>query len=165
MELRNHQFRRADPVTYVGRPHEGSVQRELPFDAAESKTLHMHGNSMRENRETPAVLASDGGAGRSGKAKASKPDMHAAAESDVLIVPTKRANKVTTLAKSSAANANLAEAVLAEASVVAAESVEERRTTKGNAPQSLSHRTQRRGCGSQGLWRVRDNTQGRSRMR
>ena len=64
----------------------GSDQRELPFDAAESKTLHMRGNSMRENRETPAALASDGGAGRSGKAKEPKPDMHAAGESDVLIV-------------------------------------------------------------------------------
>lgn len=61
-----------------------SVQRELPFDAAESKTLHMCGNSMRENRETPAALALDGGAGRSGKAKGPKSDMHAAGESDVL---------------------------------------------------------------------------------
>ena len=74
----------------------GSVERELPFDAAESKTLHMRGNSMRENRETPAAPAPDGGADRSGKAKTSEPDMHVAGESDVLVVPTKRANKVTT---------------------------------------------------------------------
>jgi len=33
----------------------GSEQRELPFDAAESETLSMRGNSMRENRETPAT--------------------------------------------------------------------------------------------------------------
>src|SRR5439155_1209476 len=35
------------------------------------------------------------------------------------------------------------------------ESAEERRTTKGNAPQAHSRRTQSRGCESQGLWRVR----------
>src|SRR5512143_707427 len=29
-----------------------SVQRELPFDAAESETLSMRGNSVRGNRET-----------------------------------------------------------------------------------------------------------------
>jgi hypothetical protein len=95
MELRNHLLRRADPVTYVGGHMKGSVQRELPFDAAELKTLLMHGSSMRENRETPATSAPDGGAGRSGKAKTSAPDMHGAGESDVLVVPTKRANKVT----------------------------------------------------------------------
>ena len=128
---------------------------ELPFDAAESKTLHMYGNSMRENRETPAALASDGGAGRSGKAKGPKPDMHVAGESDMLIVPTKRADKVATQARSSAADAKVAKAALAEASVVAAESVEGRSTTKGNAPQWVSYRTQSRGCGSHRLWRVR----------
>ncbi|HXK27300.1 MAG TPA: group II intron reverse transcriptase/maturase, partial [Candidatus Binatia bacterium] len=143
----------------------GSVERELPFDAAESKTLHMRGNSMRENRETPAAPAPDGGADRPGKAKTPEPDMHVAGESDVLIVPTKRANKVTMLAKSSAANANLAEAALAEASVVVAESAEERRATKGNAPQTLSHRTQSRGCESQGLWRVRQAARRDKRMR
>ena len=50
--------------------------------------------------------------------------------------PTKRANKV-------------------DAYALAAESAEERRTTKGNAPQAHSRRTQSRGCESQGLWRVR----------
>lgn len=114
----------------------GSVQRELPFDAAESKTLHMHGSSMRENRETPAAPAPDGGAGRSGKAKTSEPDTHVAGESDVLVVPTKRANKP-------------------DAYALAAESAEGRSATKGNAPQAHSHRTQSRGCESQGLWRVR----------
>lgn len=143
----------------------GSDQRELPFDAAESKTLHMHGSSMGENRETPAASAPDGGAGRSGKAKTSEPDTHAAGESDVLVVPTKRANKVAMLAKSSVANANLAGVALAEASVAAAESAEERRTTKGNAPQVLSHRTQSRGCESQGLWRVRQAARRDKRMR
>src|SRR5687768_7181035 len=62
--------------------------------------------------------------------------MHVCRESDGLIVPTKRANKVGAYA-------------------LAAESAEERRPTKGNAPQAHLRRTQSRGCESQGLWRVR----------
>ena len=53
-----------------------SVQRELPFDAAESQTPSMRGNSMRENRETHGAPSPSGGGGRSGKAEP-KPDMHA----------------------------------------------------------------------------------------
>ena len=44
-----------------------SVQRELPFDAAESRAPSMCGNSMRENRETHAAPPPNGGEGRSGK--------------------------------------------------------------------------------------------------
>jgi len=43
--------------------------------------------------------------------------------------------------------------------VVAAESVEERSTTKGNAPQTVSYRTQSRGCESFGLWPIRQAAQ------
>jgi hypothetical protein len=78
----------------------------------------------------------DGGVGRSKKAKSRNVDMHVCGESDGLIVPAKRANK-------------------ADADVLAAESAEGRRATKGNAPQAHSRRTQSRGCESQGLWRVR----------
>jgi hypothetical protein len=91
-----------------------SVQRELPFDAAESQTPSMRGNSMRENRETHGVPSPDGGGGRSGKAEP-KPDMHAPGESDGVVVPTKRAN-------------NAADDV-----PDAAESAEERTPTEGNA--------------------------------
>ena len=114
----------------------GSVRREQSFDTAESETLGMCGNSMRENREAPWAPALDGSVGRSKKAKGRTVDMHVCGESDGLIVPTKRANK-------------------ADAYALAAESAEERRTTKGNAPQAHSRRTQSRGCESQGLWRVR----------
>ena len=114
----------------------GSVKRERSFDTAESETLGMWGNSMRENREALQTPTLDG-VGRSKKAKSSNFDMHVCGESDGLIVPAKRANK---------ADAQYA---------MAAESAEERRTTKGNAPQALSHRTQSRRCESQGLWRVR----------
>ena len=114
----------------------GSDRREQSFDTAESETLGMWGNSMRENREAPQTPTLDGGVGRSKKAKSRNVDMHVCGESDGLIVPTKRANK-------------------AGAYALAAESAEERRATKGNAPQAHSCRTQSRGCESQGLWRVR----------
>ena len=115
----------------------GSVRREQSFDTAESETLGMCGNSMRENREALQTPTHDGGVGRSKKAKSRTVDMHVCGESDGLIVPTKRANK---------ADAQDA---------LAAESAEERGSTKGNAPRSHSRRTQSRGCESQGLWRVR----------
>jgi RNA-directed DNA polymerase len=89
------------------------LSEELP-DAAESKTLSMRGNSMRENRQTPATPAADGAAGRSEKAKNHTADMHVAGESDDLVVPPKQTNKAGPSA--------------------AAESVEGRGSTKGNVP-------------------------------
>ena len=114
----------------------GSVRRERSFGTAESETLSMWGNSMRENREALQTPALDGSAGRSKKAKSRNVDMDVCGESDGLIVPTKRANK-------------------AGGYTLAAESAEGRRSTKGNAPQANSCRTQSRGSESQGLWRVR----------
>lgn len=111
--------------------------RELSFDTAESETLGMCGNSMRENREAPQTPALDGSVGRSKKAKSRNVDMHVCGESDGFIVPAKRTNKV-------------------DADALAAESAEERRPTKGNAPQAHLRRTQSRGCESQGLWRIRE---------
>jgi hypothetical protein len=134
----------------------GSVRRERSFGTAESETLGMWGNSMCENREALQTPTHDGWVGRSKKAKGRNVDMHVCGESDGLIVPTKRANK-------------------ADAYALAAESAEGRRSTKGNAPQSYSCRTQSRGSESQGLWRVRQavskerlpvtRTRGKSRMR
>ena len=114
----------------------GSVRRELFFDTAESEALGMCGNSMGENRETLQTPTLNGSVGRSKKAKGRNVDMHVCGESDGLIVPTKRANKV-------------------DAEALAAESAEERRPTKGNALQAYLRRTQSRGCKSQGLRRVR----------
>ena len=114
----------------------GSVRREQSFNTAESETLGMWGNSMRENRETLQTPTLDGGVGRSKKARSRKVDMHVCRESDGLVVLVKRANKVG-------------------AEALAAESAEGRRATKGNAPQARSCRTQSRGGESQGLWRVR----------
>jgi len=90
----------------------GNEQREFPFDVAESKTLSMRGNSMRENREVPETPSPDGGVGRSEKAESLKSGMYVSGNSHNLVVPTKRANKAGQQA--------------------AAESVEERGLTKGN---------------------------------
>jgi RNA-directed DNA polymerase len=123
----------------------GSARRERSFDTAESETLGMCGNSMRENREA-LQTPTDDRVGRSKKAKSRNVDMHVCGESDGLIVPTKRANK-------------------ADANELAAESAEGRRSTKGNAPQAHSCRTQSRGSESQGLWRVRQAARRDRRMR
>src|ERR671918_2772181 len=115
----------------------GSDKREQSFDTAESETLGIWGNSMRENWETLQTPALDGSVGRSKKARSRNVDRQVCGESDGLIVPAKRANK-----------AGAQDALVAE-------SAEERRSTKGNAPQAHSYRTQSRGCETQGLWRVR----------
>ena len=101
-----------------------SVNRKLSADAAESETLGMCGNSMRGNRETPeassphnAPWAKRGG-DRSEKAVGRTSDMHVSGESDRRIVPKKRTNKAATMLRMVPA---------------AAESVEGRGLTKGNA--------------------------------
>ena len=98
-----------------------SVLREFLFDATESETLCMDGNSHRGNRETSVAPVGHKPAGRSEKASCRAFDMHAAEESDDPIVPGKRTNKTGT---------------------PAAESVEERGSPKGNPCLSYSRRTQ-----------------------
>ena len=109
----------------------GSDRRERSFDTAESKTLGMWGNSMRENREALQTPTLDGSAGRPKKAKSRNFDVHVCGESDGPAVPTKRANK-------------------ADAYALVAES-----QRKGGRPRgthtSDSGRTQSRGCESQGF--------------
>ena len=65
-------------------------RREPLFDAAESKTPSMCGNSLRGNRETLETRLPDGGRGRSEKANGRTSDMHVPRESDGPIVPEKR---------------------------------------------------------------------------
>ena len=116
-----------------------SVQREFLFDATESQTLRMESSSHRGNRETSAVPC--GGwspRGRTDKATSRTADMHAAEESDGLIVPTKRAN-----------NADEAR------SRAVAESVEGRGPAEGNEERSRTDRPQRRKHQSWGLLGVR----------
>src|SRR5713101_4285756 len=108
-------------ITLIGVPTlccegEGHMQdgviREPSGNAAESQTLSMCGNSLRENRETPAMSLTVGGKDRPEKASGHTTGMHVAGESDDPIVPTKQTNKVGQPA--------------------AAESAEGRGSTKGN---------------------------------
>jgi len=97
-----------------GEGHTANRAYRERFDgAAESETLRTRGRSLSGNRETPVVPSAACGVGRSDKARGPAPDMYAAGESDDLIVPAKRANKAGLSA--------------------AAESVEGRGSTKGNA--------------------------------
>ena len=66
--------------------------REYPQDSAQSETPGMHGNSTRENRETPAMPVGEDAAGRLEKALSPKSNMHVGGESDDRIVPAKCRN-------------------------------------------------------------------------
>src|SRR5207247_10327186 len=112
--------------------HSHSPSDEHPLAEALSRSE----NTSRENWDTQQTPTLNVSVVRSKKSKVRNVDMHVCGESDGLIVPTKRANKV-------------------DAYALAAESAEERRPTKGNALQAYLRRTQSRGCKSQGLWRVR----------
>jgi hypothetical protein len=92
------------------------AQRKSLVDAAESETLRMRGYSLHGNRET-LEAPSPRGVGRSEKALRRTADMHASRESDGPIVPQKRTNKA--------------------GSKAAAEFVEGRGPTKGNATRTL----------------------------
>ncbi len=92
------------------------AHRKPSMDASESETLSMRENSMHGNRETLETPPPQGGR-RSEKANGRTADMHVSRESDGPIVPQKRANKAGPMA--------------------AAESVEERGSTKGNAKRTL----------------------------
>ena len=105
-----------------------SVIRELPAGAAESETLCMRGSFLHGNRETlevsgsPRARKARGDAERSEKALGRKSDAHVSRESDGPIVPKKRANKA---------------AIVLHMVPAAAESVEGRGPTKGNATRTL----------------------------
>ena len=110
------------------------ANRKPPMDAAESKTLRMRGNSLHGNRETLEASVSQD-AGRSEKANCRTADMHVSRESDGPIVPQKRANNAGPKA--------------------AAESVEGRGSTKGNAERTLLAPDAEPGKRGIGLWGVR----------
>src|SRR5208283_2061227 len=111
-----------------------SDDHRKPFmNVAESETLRMRGNSMHGNRETLETPTPQG-AGRSEKATGRTTDRHVSRESDGPIVPEKRANKAGPEA--------------------AAESVEGRGSTKGNAERTLlapDTESGKRGMGLRGV--------------
>jgi len=100
--------------------------REPLQDAAESKTLSMRGNSLRGNRETLEASSPSVGGERSVKAIGRTTDVHATRESDDSIVPEKRANK--------------AGRTVLRTAPAAAEPVEGRGSTKGNATRDFTAR-------------------------
>ena len=120
------------------------AQRKPLVDAAESETLRMRGNSSHGNRETLETSSRDNRMGRSEKALRRTPDMHVSRESDGPIVPKKRANK---------------------ADSSAAELVEERGPTKGNATRTLLAPDSGPGKRGMGLWGVREAAKRDKRMR
>ncbi len=83
----------------------------------------MHGNSTRENRETPATPAGADAAGRLAKALSPTANMHVDGESDGRVVPTKCPNN---------------------GEQAPAEGIEGRRPTKENIGQATPPRTQSR---------------------
>ena len=117
------------------------ANRESFMDTAEPKTLCMRGNSLHGNRETletptPGTACRAGDAGRSDKAIGRTADMHVSRESDGPIVPEKRTNKA--------------------GSKAAAEFVEGRGSTKGNAERTLLAPDAEPGKRGMGLWGVRE---------
>jgi group II intron reverse transcriptase/maturase len=96
---------------------------------------------MHGNREVPATPATDGGAGRTGKATNRNPVVNVAGKSDECVVPKKPPNK-------------------GDLRWLTAEVVEGRRSTEGNTQGTTVCRTQSRGSASNVLWRVREVSQG-----
>jgi hypothetical protein len=92
IELRNNRDRSADVVQQGGKQHRRMRSRQHPLDSAQSETPGMHGNSTRENRETPSAPVVEDVAGRLEKALSPKSNMHVDGESDGRIVPTKCPN-------------------------------------------------------------------------
>jgi RNA-directed DNA polymerase len=97
--------------------------REQRPDSAQSETPCIHGNSTRENRETPATPVGEDAAGRLEKALSPKSNMHVGGESDDRIVPAKCRNN---------------------GEQAPAEGMEGRRSTKENIEQATPPRTQSR---------------------
>ena len=115
----------------------GAERGEDQVSPAESKTLSMHGNSLRGKREIPrAPTGVDILGGRQGKADGRNPCAHVRGKSHGCIVPGKPPNK--------------------DCAPGSAEVVEGRRPTKGNEPRQAALRTQSREGASTGLRRVRE---------
>ncbi len=101
-----------------------NVQHEFRFDFSESEALCMDGSSLCGNRETSMFPCGEHSPmGRLVKATSRTANVYVTEEPDDLVVPAKRANKAGT---------------------PAAESVEERGSTKGNQIQTTSSRAQYR---------------------
>src|SRR5215472_4395736 len=90
--LRNNRDRSADVVPLGGRQHRRERYRKRPEDSAQSEAPGMHGNSTRENRETPSTPVAEMAAGRLEKAMSRESNMHAGGESDGCVLSSKCPN-------------------------------------------------------------------------
>ncbi len=125
----------ADAVVLSGRQHAYAQEGEDISNPARSKTSSTYGNSMRENREIPCLPLEVGSEGRAGKVDDRNPAMNGPGKSDNPIVPAKPSNK---------------------AGRPAAEAVEGRGSTKENAGQQNTRRTQGRESVPSALERIRE---------
>lgn len=142
--------------------------RESPGGPARSETRSTLGTFSRENREVPRVLATDGVAGRAGKADGRTPAMHALGKSDRPVLPTKFPNKKAqrepeghgepyTGTKAETPDTAKGAPTAPKASARAdAEEMEGRGLAKGNTAEQNAHRTQCRGRAPSELDRVRE---------
>ncbi len=110
------------------------VMGESWADPAQSKTLSMGGNSLHGNREIPSTPAADGATGRPEQVQNRTAGMHVEGKSDDRIVPEKSSNN----------------------DMRSAETMEGRRSTKGNTLEPAASWTQRQKDGLSGLQRVRE---------
>lgn len=151
--------------------------REPPGGPARSETRSTYGTFSRENREVPRAPATDGEAGRVGKAHGRTPTMHARRKSDRPIVPAKSPNKEGqrepedhgepyTGTKVETPDTDKGAPTAPKASARAnAEEMEGRGLAKGNTAEQNAHRTQCRGRAPSALNRVREAAARNKRMR
>lgn len=116
---------------------------ESVIDPAQSKTLHMRGNSLHGNREIPTSSLEYGARDRSEKVYDHTSDVDEVGKSHECIVPEKSSNN----------------------GMKPAEKVEGRHSSKGNTFREAASRTQSRGLASSALERVRKVAQREKRMR
>ena len=114
----------------------GDAHRESPPDPAQSQTRSMSGTPSHGTWEIPRVSGGASRSDRSEKASSRTSDMHAHGKSDGRVVPEKPANEGPPTGPE--------------------ESVEGRRSAKGNAVQDAAPRTQCRTRASTGLQGVRE---------
>ena len=110
------------------------VMGESWADPAQSKTLSMGGNSLHGNREIPSTPTVDGATGRPEQVQNRTAGMHVEGKSDDRIVAEKSSNNATR----------------------SAETMEGRRSTKGNTLEPAASWTQSQKDGLSGLQRVRE---------
>lgn len=164
----NKQFGTPTQLLYAEGNTSRGRYRESPGGPARSETRNTCGTFPRENREIPRVRATDGVAGRAGKADSRTPAMNAPGKSDRPIVPAKFSNKAGqrdpeshgvsyTGTKAETPDTDKGTPTDSKASVCpVAEETEGKGLAKGNTGGQNAHRTQCRVRAPSALDRVRE---------